>query len=176
MLDRDGTIIPDHPYVNDPANVSLLPGAAGAIRALAMAGYPSIVVTNQSGIARQLVSITQYHAVRQRLDELLAADGAVLADTFACPHHPDFIGTCACRKPATALYERAAAVHDLDLSQCLFIGDKARDVTPGARFGAKAALVRSSNTNDDDVAAARELGIPVTASLQEAVALLLGAA
>lgn len=173
MLDRDGTIIPDHAYVADPDLVSLLPGAAKAIQALAAAGYPSIVITNQSGIARGLVSVSQYHAVRRRLDELLAAEGAVLADSFACPHHPDFTGQCACRKPLTALYERAAAMHDLDLAQCLFIGDKARDIVPANSFGAKAALVRSTNTTQDDVAQAELDSRPVTSSLAQAVSLLL---
>jgi histidinol-phosphate phosphatase family protein len=173
MLDRDGTIIPDHPYVNDPANVQLLPGAASAIRALAAAGYPSIVVTNQSGIARGLVSVSQYHAVRQRLDELLAAEGAVLADTFACPHHPDFSGPCSCRKPLAGLYERAAVVHDLDLARCLFIGDKSRDIVPGRSFDARRALVISTNTTPDDIAQANTDAVPVVNSLADAVALLL---
>ena len=174
MLDRDGNIIPDHPYVSDPAKISLLPGAADAIRRLAAAGYPSIVVTNQSGISKGLVSISEYHAVRTRLDELLAAEGAVLLDTFACPHHQDFSGPCSCRKPATGLYERAAMMHDLDLSQCLFIGDKARDIAPATVFGAKAALVRSTNTAPDDVERATADARPVTDSLAEAVSLLLG--
>ena len=173
MLDRDGNIIPDHPYVNDPANISLLPGAAEAIRRLAAAGYPSIVVTNQSGIAKGLVSVSQYHAVRMRLDELLAEQGAILLDTFACPHHPDVSGPCACRKPATGLYERAAAIHDLDLSRCVFIGDKARDIAPATVFGARAALVQSTNTAPEDIERANADARPVTASLAEAVSLLL---
>lgn len=173
MLDRDGTIIPDHAYVSDPNTVSLLPGAADAIRRLAAAGYPSIVITNQSGIARGLISLAQYHSVRRRLDELLAAEGAVLADTFACPHHPDFSGPCNCRKPLTELYTRAAVVHDLNLGQCLFIGDKARDIIPASSFDARGALVKSTNTSDEDLARAKANGRPVTSSLAEAVSLLL---
>ena len=63
MLDRDGTLIPDRTYTNDPADVTLLPGAAEAIRLLATHGYPSVVITNQSGIARGLVTLAQYRAV-----------------------------------------------------------------------------------------------------------------
>ncbi|MEP6992580.1 MAG: HAD-IIIA family hydrolase, partial [bacterium] len=84
LLDRDGTIIVDRVYTRDPADVVLLPGAAEALRRLAAAGYPAIVITNQSGIARGLISLSDYHAVRQRLDELLAAEGASLLDTFTC--------------------------------------------------------------------------------------------
>jgi histidinol-phosphate phosphatase family protein len=173
MLDRDGTIIHDRVYTNDPDDVVLLPGATAAIRQLAAAGYPSIVVTNQSGIARGVVSLTQYHAVRRRLDELLAAEGAVLADTFTCPHHPDFGSPCACRKPGTALYERAAVVHELDLSRCLYVGDRSRDVVPALTFGGRGVLVQSRATSDDDVAYADAARMAVVPSLIEAVSLLL---
>ena len=173
MLDRDGTIIPDRAYTRDPDDVTLLPGAAAAIRRLAAAGFPSIIITNQSGIARGLISLAQYAAVRKRLEELLAAEGAVLVDTFTCPHHPDVTGPCPCRKPATGLYERAAAMYDLDLSRCFFIGDKARDIIPAIAFGARGVLVRSTNTNDDDLAHADSAKQPVVSSLTEAVDLLL---
>jgi histidinol-phosphate phosphatase family protein len=175
MVDRDGTIIADRHYLNDPDGVVLLPGAADAIRRLSAAGYPSIVCTNQSGIARGAISLAQYHTVRQRLDALLAAEGAELRDTFACPHHPEVHGPCACRKPGLALYERAAVVHDLDLSRCLFIGDRARDVTPSLAWHARGVLVRSTNTREEDVALATEANIPVVPSLADAVALLLSA-
>ena len=175
MLDRDGTIIHDRIYTRDPDTVELLPGASDAIRRLASAGYPSIVLTNQSGIARGIISLQQYRAVRQRLDELLAVEGAVLADTFTCPHHPDFGGPCACRKPGTALYERAAVIHELDLSRCLYIGDRARDVTPALTFGGRGALVHSRTTTDDDVARADAEQVPTVSTLLDAVTLLLDA-
>ncbi|CAN5759837.1 HAD family hydrolase [soil metagenome] len=175
MLDRDGTIIHDRIYTRDPDDVELLPGAADAIRRLASAGYPSIVITNQSGIARGIIPLAQYRAVRQRLDALLAAEGATLADTFTCPHHPDFGGPCACRKPNTALYERAAVIHQLDLSRCIYIGDRARDVTPALTFGGRGALVHSRTTTDDDVARADAEQVPVVSTLLDAVTLLLDA-
>ena len=175
MLDRDGTIIPDRAYTCDPDDVTLLPGAAAAIRRLAAAGFPAIIITNQSGIARGLISLAQYSAVRQRLEDLLAGEGAVLADTFTCPHHPDVTGPCTCRKPATGLYERAAIMHDLDLSRCLFVGDKARDIIPAMALGGRGVLVRSTNTNDADLVHADSAEQPVVSSLSEAVDLLLAA-
>jgi histidinol-phosphate phosphatase family protein len=176
LLDRDGTIIHDRIYTRDPDAVELLPGAAKAIRRLAAAGFPSIVVTNQSGIARGIISLTQYHAVRHRLDELLAAEGATLLDTFACPHDPELHGACGCRKPATGLFERAAEVHDLDLSQCLYIGDRTRDVSPANVFGGRSALVVSGTTSEDDLAQMGSMNIPVVPSLADAVSLLLAPA
>ena len=173
MLDRDGTIIPDRTYTNDPKDVTLIPGAAKAIRLLAAHGYPSVVITNQSGIARGLVTLSQYRAVRLRLSELLAAEGATLLDTFSCPHHPDFGLPCNCRKPATGMYERAALTHRLDLARCLFIGDKARDLAPAVKFNARAALVHSTNTADADVSFAESIVAPTFPTLIDAVTRLL---
>ena len=174
MLDRDGTIVLDTDYLRDPELVQLLPGAAAAIRRLAAAGIPAVVITNQSGIARGIISLEQYRAVRRRIDELLLAEGAAVLDSFCCPHHPDLTGPCACRKPGTALYERAAALFGYQLSRCVFIGDKARDVQPAAAFGARAWLVRSNRSADSDLAAAAQCGATVVASLVAAVDDLLG--
>jgi D-glycero-D-manno-heptose 1,7-bisphosphate phosphatase len=173
LLDRDGTIIVDTDYVRDPALVELLPGAAEAIRRLAERGVPSIVCTNQSGIARGIISLEQYHAVRLRIDELLAAEGASLLDSFCCPHHPDFTGPCGCRKPGTELYERAARLHHFDLSRSVFIGDKHRDVAPAVAFGGGAMLVRSTVTPEDDIVRSRDAGAAIIDSLREAVDLVL---
>ena len=68
FLDRDGTIIRDAEYLRDPEQVELLPGAADAIRRLNDAGWPVVVVTNQSGIARGLLTEQDYERVRMRLD------------------------------------------------------------------------------------------------------------
>jgi D-glycero-D-manno-heptose 1,7-bisphosphate phosphatase len=176
LLDRDGTIVVDREYLRDPDEVELLPGAAEAIRLLAGAGIPSIVCTNQSGIARGLVSVREYGAVRRRMAELLAAEGASLLDTFSCPHHPDFSGSCDCRKPATGLYERAAALYRLDLSRCLFVGDRHRDVAPAAAFGGRALLVRSTITPAADLARAEADAVPQADSLLAAVRLALAGA
>lgn len=174
LLDRDGTIIADRHYLNDPDGVVLLPGAARAIRELAAAGVPSIVCTNQSGIARGTISLAQYDAVRRRLAELLAAEGAVLLDSFSCPHHPDVTGPCDCRKPGAGLYRRACRLHGLDPARCLFVGDRMRDVSPASEFGAAAALVVSSVTPDEDRQRAQAANVPVVSSLLDAVEGLLG--
>jgi histidinol-phosphate phosphatase family protein len=173
LLDRDGTINVDVEFLSDPKDVELLPGAARAIRRLTRAGYPVLVFTNQSGIARGIISLSGYHAVRRRLDELLAAEGAAIVDTFTCPHHPDFSGPCDCRKPGIAMYERAAVVHDLDLSRCLFIGDRMRDVNPARIFGGRGALVRSHQTMEAHLQEALESGVPVVDTLDDAVTFLL---
>jgi len=168
LLDRDGTIIVDAHYLADPDAVALLPGAAEAIRLLANAGVPSVICSNQSGIARGLVTLEQYRAVRLRVASLLEAEGAALLDSFVCPHHEQFTGPCACRKPGTLMFEHAANVHGLDLSRSMFAGDKHRDVVPAAVFGAAGYLVRSADTPEEHVARAHAEGVEVVDSLLHA--------
>jgi D-glycero-D-manno-heptose 1,7-bisphosphate phosphatase len=176
FLDRDGTLIADQHYLSDPDRVALLPGAADAVRLLAAAGVPSVVCSNQSGIARGLISLEQQRAVRLRMNALLEAEGALLLDTFVCPHHEDFTGPCACRKPGTLLFEQAAALHRLDPARSLFVGDKHRDVAPVARLGGTGYLVRSADTPVEDVERAEREGHSVVASLLEAARHFLGRA
>jgi histidinol-phosphate phosphatase family protein len=176
MLDRDGTIVMDTNYLRDPELVQLLPGAAEAIALLAAKGIPSVVITNQSGIARGIISLEEYRDVRLRIEDLLRAHGAELLDSYCCPHHPEITGPCGCRKPGTELYERAARLHGFDLSRCVFIGDKARDVEPARKFGARAWLVRSNCTAEADLAAADVGGAVVVSRLLDAVHDIVGAA
>jgi histidinol-phosphate phosphatase family protein len=148
FLDRDGTIIEDEGYVADPARVRLLPGAAEAIARLHQAGLPVIVVTNQSGIARGLLDEAAYAATARRLDELLAAAGARLDGHYHCPHHPDFTGSCKCRKPGPLLYRRAAADHGLHLADSWWVGDRLRDVLPAVRFNGRGLLIGQPAENE----------------------------
>jgi len=94
FLDRDGTIIDDEHYIADPNLVRLRPGAAEAIAQLNGASIPVIVITNQSGIARGLLTRSDYDRVAARLDELLAQRGARIDATYVCPHHPEFDEAC----------------------------------------------------------------------------------
>lgn len=156
FLDRDGTLIHDAHYLRDPALVRLLDGVPAALRQLADAGYALIVVTNQSGIARGLLSEADYEAVRARLDALLAAEGVTLTDSLHCPHEPSVSGPCECRKPGTLLYRRAAEAHAIDVAHSVFIGDRWRDVAPAVSLGGRGYLVPSDNTPADDIARVRE--------------------
>jgi D-glycero-D-manno-heptose 1,7-bisphosphate phosphatase len=148
FLDRDGTIIEDEGYVADPARVRLLPGAAEAIARLNRAKLPVIVVTNQSGIARGLLDEAAYTATARRLDELLATAGARLDGHYHCPHHPDFTGSCECRKPGPLLYRRAAADHGLHLADSWWVGDRLRDVLPAERFNGRGLLIGQPAENE----------------------------
>lgn len=168
FLDRDGTLIVDVEFARSPDQVQLIPGAADAIRRLNEAKWPVIVVTNQSGIARGLLTHEDYAAVRDRLDALLRADAAHIDASYMCPHHPDFTGACECRKPGTLLFRRAAEEHALDPRASWFVGDKLRDVTPARAFGGHGILVPSLDTTEQDIAAARR-EFSVVDSLDDAV-------
>jgi D-glycero-D-manno-heptose 1,7-bisphosphate phosphatase len=141
FLDRDGTLIEDRGYLRDPDQVALLPGASGAVRRLDLAGLPVVVVTNQSGIARGLLTEDDYLATARRLDALLAADGARLAGHYHCPHLPEVSGPCECRKPGALLYRQAAADLALDLTRSWWVGDRVRDVAAARELGGRGILV-----------------------------------
>jgi histidinol-phosphate phosphatase family protein len=150
FLDRDGTIIRDTAYVRDVDDVELLPGSAAAIRRLNERGLPVIVVTNQSGIARGLLTEQDYERVRRRLDKLLEAEGARIDASYHCPHHPDFSGPCECRKPGLKLFRQAAAEHGLDLGRSFYVGDRRRDVEPVRQTYGQGILIQRESTPPED--------------------------
>jgi len=141
FLDRDGTIIEDRHYLRDPGLVRLLPGAADAIRQLNFARVAAVVVTNQSGIARGLLTEADYLATARRLDDLLARAGARLDGAYHCPHLPQISGPCDCRKPGPLLYRLAANELDLDLARSWWVGDRLRDVEAAPALGGRGILI-----------------------------------
>lgn len=141
FFDRDGTLIEDPGFLSRVEQVRLLPGAAAAVRAVNDAGRLAVVVTNQSGIARGLLTEADYAATAARLGELLAAGGARLDAQYHCPHLPGLTGPCECRKPGTLLYRRAAADLGIDLRRSWWIGDAPRDVEPALVLGGAGAVL-----------------------------------
>jgi D-glycero-D-manno-heptose 1,7-bisphosphate phosphatase len=172
FVDRDGTVMIDTHYPNDPAAVRLVPGAAAALRRVVARTLPIVVITNQGGIARGLVTPAQYEAVRGRLVELLALEGVPVLATYHCPHWAPVSGPCDCRKPAPGLYQRAAADHALALPASLFVGDRWRDVAPGLALGGLGVLVPGPDTPAADIDAARA-DAHVVPALDDAVSLFL---
>jgi D-glycero-D-manno-heptose 1,7-bisphosphate phosphatase len=151
FVDRDGTIMTDTHYPSEPARVRVIPGAAEALARCNARGVPVIVVTNQSGIARGLITIAQYEAVRDRLLADLARLGAHVDATYHCPHWGDVSGPCDCRKPALGMYQRAAEEHGLDLARSVYIGDRFSDVQPALATGGIGVLVPAADTKPADI-------------------------
>ncbi|HEV2147707.1 MAG TPA: HAD family hydrolase [Longimicrobiaceae bacterium] len=172
FLDRDGTIIHDASYLADPAGVRLLPGAAEGIARLNRAGIPVVVVTNQSGIGRGYFTEADFRAVQARTEELLAEGGARVDAVYHCPHAPDHVPPCGCRKPEVGLFLRAADEHRLDPGRSWYVGDRLRDVAPAERLGGRAILVRGGAEHAE--AEQAPPSVTVVEGLREAVELVLG--
>jgi D-glycero-D-manno-heptose 1,7-bisphosphate phosphatase len=172
FLDRDGTLIEDTSFVRDPAEVRLIRGATEAVARFNAAGWRTVVVTNQSGIARGLLSEAEYERVAAHVSQLFAAAGARLDVQFHCPHHPDITGDCRCRKPATGLYEDAIARLDIDPHASWYIGDRLRDLLPAQTLGGTALHVLSGDRSED--AAVRAAGFRSVADLAAAAGVILG--
>jgi histidinol-phosphate phosphatase family protein len=135
LFDRDGTLVRDVPYNGNPDAVEAMPGALEALDAVRAAGIAVGVVTNQSGIARGLITEAEAEAVNERVEKLLGP-----FDTWAvCPHGDD--EGCACRKPEPGLILRAARALGVEPQQCVVIGDIGSDVEAARAAGARGILV-----------------------------------
>jgi D-glycero-D-manno-heptose 1,7-bisphosphate phosphatase len=172
FLDRDGTINVDTHHVSRPEDVRLITGAAAAIRALNTAGVPVIVVTNQGGIARGYFTEADYARVRERVAELLAAEGAHVDAVYHCPHYPSVTGPCDCRKPGLRNYQRGAEALGVDPAQSLYVGDRLTDVLPAAALGGLGVLVPTAHSAEADVDQARREHV-VAPTLGDAVSLFM---
>lgn len=146
FLDRDGTLIEDPGYLNHPEQVKLLEGVAEALIELRAMGYMLIVVTNQSAVARGIVSEKGLGEIHNRLMQLLTERGAYLDQIYYCPYHPDGVipkyrKESDWRKPNPGMLLAASDEMDIDLSQSWKIGDSSRDIEAGLRAGCKTILV-----------------------------------
>ena len=146
FIDRDGTLNEDIGYVSTPDELVLYPWAAEAVRRINVSGWLAIVITNQSGIARGMYSEKTLDAIHSRMIHELAREGARIDAVYYCPHHPDVGDSryrieCECRKPRTALLEKASREHRINLAGSYVIGDKASDIKLAENAGARGALV-----------------------------------
>jgi D-glycero-D-manno-heptose 1,7-bisphosphate phosphatase len=139
FLDRDGTICEEMGYVNHVDRLQIFPFAAAAIRQLNEAQVPVIVVTNQSGVARDIFPESLVHQVHQKMIAELSAGGARVDAIYFCPHKSE--DACECRKPNPGLLERAAGDHALDISSSWVVGDRYADLEMGHAAGARGILV-----------------------------------
>jgi D-glycero-D-manno-heptose 1,7-bisphosphate phosphatase len=141
FLDRDGTVIEERGYLSDPERVRVLPGAAEALAALASEGWTLIVVSNQSGVGRGLISPDQMEAVQRRFLDEIARLAVPIAASYLCVHAPE--EKCECRKPSPFFLERAAVEHSVDLSASWMVGDREGDVLCGRNAGCSTIWLRN---------------------------------
>jgi D-glycero-D-manno-heptose 1,7-bisphosphate phosphatase len=172
FLDRDGPLIADTDFVRTPGEVTLLPGAADAVARANAAGWRTVVITNQSGIARGIFTEDDYQDVAREVERQFAESGARLDLQLHCPHLPAISGPCECRKPGLKLYRDAIARLGIDPMESWFIGDRLRDLAPSRALGGRALQVLTGARMDD--IAITEAGFEQVADLSAAVTRALG--
>jgi histidinol-phosphate phosphatase family protein len=139
FLDRDGTIIDDVGYPNSPGQVRFKHGVVAALRKISAIGWPLVVVSNQSGVGRGLISRQQASAVHDRFVEVLTEERVLLAGVYYCFHLPS--DACGCRKPSPGMLRLAADELGFDLSASVLIGDKTSDMEAGLACGCRCILI-----------------------------------
>jgi len=139
----------DPGYLKSPSDLKLLPGVGPALARLKAAGARLVVVTNQSGVGRGILTLKDLEAIHARLEGLLEQDDAALDAIYFCPHHPD--AGCRCRKPARGMVDRAVSELQLDLRRSYLIGDHARDIQLAKVVGSKAILVTPGKVDEQAI-------------------------
>lgn len=146
FLDRDGTINEDPGYLGDPDKLKLFPDTAEALSVLKNdLRFMLIVISNQSGVARGLITREDVELINSRLNELLSAENVSIDAFYYCPFHPDYNTEeeCSCRKPSPKLIFQASKNHGIDLGRSYFIGDSVSDIQCGLNAGIKTILVKT---------------------------------
>ena len=146
FLDLNGTLVTPV-LVEQLEDLRPIDGVREGVARLCRAGFVCPVITVQSRIQKGLFSEAAFQAWFDALARSMAARGAVLTGPYVCPHR--FPTPCACAKPQTLLYERAAADHGLSLSDSFAVGDTAADVEASNRFGGRGCLVRTGYAAHD---------------------------
>jgi len=169
LFDRDGTLIEDVPYNADPALVRPVAGARRALESLRGNDVRLGVVSNQSGVARGLMTERDVGRMHARVAELLGP----FDDWRFCPHLP--VDGCRCRKPEPGMVLDACAALGVRPNRCVVIGDIGADVEAAEAAGAKSVLVPTPATRGAEVAAARVVAVDLPGAVACAVALLRAA-
>jgi len=149
FVDRDGVLIIDVHHLASASQIEILPGVPESLRRLRDAGWAAVVVTNQSVVARGLVTEEGLREIHRALEAQLRSRGAAVDAVYYCPHHPEgavaaFRVVCDCRKPEAGLLLRAAADLGIDLAASVMVGDAASDVEAGRRAGCRTVLLRAA--------------------------------
>ena len=149
FLDRDGVIVEDVHFLKSPAQLRILPGAAQALHTLQDQFY-IIVVTNQSGVARGLLTEDDLMAIHLELVQRLAIEGVVLDALYYCPHLPEatveaYQAECSCRKPKPGMLLQAKRDWGLDMAHSFIVGDTPRDIEAGCAAGVKCILLNDGS-------------------------------
>jgi D,D-heptose 1,7-bisphosphate phosphatase len=151
FLDRDGTLNEDPGYIGDPSKVKLYDDVGYALATLKNDfHFKLLVVSNQSGIARGLITEEAVTSVNNKINELLLPFNVQIDKFYYCPSHPDFSSAedCNCRKPSPKMIFNAAEEFSIDLSKSYLIGDSKTDIESALQAGVKSILVKTGYGKD----------------------------
>lgn len=148
FLDRDGTIIEHYDYLTDLRQVQLMPAAPAAMRLLRDRGFLLVMITNQSAVARGMLTEKKLLEIHDHLKQMLAEKGAYLDQMYYCPYHPEgaverYRRDSELRKPAPGMLLLAARELDIDLAQSWVVGDDDRDIEAGRSAGCRTILLEN---------------------------------
>ena len=140
FIDRDGTIIKqiDGHYISSIEQIELIENIFPAILMLQNEGYLLIIVTNQAGINKGILSNEQVDEINQHIIQLLKKQGIEISAVYVCPHKPE--EQCKCRKPQPGLLLKAAKEHNIYLENSIIIGDTDKDTEAGLNAGLKKVI------------------------------------
>lgn len=153
FIDKDGTLIPDIPYNVQPDLITLEKRVAEGLRIFARSGYLLVIISNQSGVAREYFEEAALQPVKEKITDLLEKEGITLHGFYYCPHHPQgklagYAVECSCRKPAPGMILEAAKALQIDLAASWMIGDILNDVEAGNRAGCRTVLINNGNETE----------------------------
>ncbi len=135
FLDRDGVINVDHGYVHRIEEFEYLPRVKDALALIKSKGYLTVLVTNQSGIARGFYQVADYERLTDWMQDDLKKLNIAFDGIYYCPHHPNGVGeyavSCTCRKPGIEMFKRASADLNIDLTSSVMVGDRLSDIQAG---------------------------------------------
>ncbi|OGB90771.1 hypothetical protein A2625_06990 [candidate division WOR-1 bacterium RIFCSPHIGHO2_01_FULL_53_15] len=157
FLDRDGTIIEDTGYITSPAEIKFIPGSIEAIKKLNEAGYKVIVISNQAGVARGILSENMVQTIDKAIYRQVLSGGGHIDASYYCPHHPEhgvypYKQICECRKPRPGLIKKAVKEKEIELAGSFMVGDKSSDIETGQCTGLKTVFVRTGHGRAEEKA------------------------
>lgn len=174
FIDRDGVINENRAdYVKSPNEWIPISGSVEAIAELSKIGFPVIIVTNQSAIARGFCSIDDVEQIHTMLIEQVTAAGGRIRHIAYCPHHPD--DNCECRKPKTGMVDSAKKELELEDGGYM-IGDAATDMEMGRNAELKTILVMTGRGEVQyGIIESNKLPVPwkIAYNLSEAVSVII---
>lgn len=173
FLDRDGTINVDYNFVHKPKAWTWCEGAIDALRWMNNHNYKVIVVTNQSGIARERYTEKDVRDLHQWVDAELQKKELTIDDWYYAAHHPkhdpEALYAPNDRKPGTGMFEKAAEKHNIDFEKSYMAGDKISDLKPAVTLGIKPFFIRSRHEPKQDKNWLDKHDIPIFDNIKEVV-------